>query len=367
MSFRGATFFFGGRLSFQRPHIGDDGGTCHYLLDIEKFCIYPIPSRAREHRGRGDLMKKKDKWAFIINPIAGNGEAGRFAPTVAGMIRRHGIDAETAFTTGKGHATELAADFVKKKFSHVVAVGGDGTFSEVVHGLVGKKNVIFGAVPAGTGNDFIAITGFPERFGDAEWETFFRCPVARMDVGRCNDMHFINGMGLGFDAQVAWENYNSTLHSRVKGGSKSKYVWHILKTLLFFKGTTMNLTANGTTRPAQSFLNTIANGRRLAGGFYLTPQAVADDGLLDICMISEIPVHTRIKELIHVIKGTHLRDDVVRYFRTDRMTIDFGREVPAHLDGELYFNQRFDIGVLPGAIGIIYNPAGKHFFGKAVR
>jgi len=310
-------------------------------------------------------MKKKDRWAFIINPIAGNGEAGRFAPTVAGMIRRHGIDAETVFTTGKGHATELAADFAKRKFSHVVAVGGDGTFSETVHGLVGKKNVIFGAVPAGTGNDFIAITGFPERFGDAEWETFFRSPVARMDVGRCNDRHFINGMGLGFDAQVAWENYNSQKHEKVKGGSKSKYMWHILKTLVLYKETTMSLATNGEVRPMKSFLNTIANGRRLAGGLYLTPEALADDGLLDICMIHELSFPGRIQELVHVLRGTHLQDSVVRFFRTKQLTIEFASQVPAHLDGELYFNSKFDIGALPGAIGIIYNPAGKHFFGKA--
>ncbi|MCU0845580.1 MAG: diacylglycerol kinase family lipid kinase [Spirochaetes bacterium] len=312
-------------------------------------------------------MKKNDKWAFIINPIAGGGKAGRYAPTVREMIRRHGITAETAFTTGKGHATTLAADFAKRGFSHVVAVGGDGTFSEAAHGLVGKKNVIFGAMPAGTGNDFIAITGFSETLTDVEWETFFACHTARMDVGQCNDMHFINGMGLGFDAQVAWENYNSKKHEKVKGGDKSKYMWHILKTLVLYRETTMSLTAEGSVRPVKSFLNTIANGRRLAGGLYLTPEALADDGLLDICMIHELSFAGRIKELIHVIRGTHLKDSVVRFFRTDRLTIEFASEVPSHLDGELYFNSRFEIRALPGALNIIYNPAGKHFFGKATK
>jgi YegS/Rv2252/BmrU family lipid kinase len=310
-------------------------------------------------------MKKKNRWAFIINPIAGGGAAGRYAPTVTEMIRSRGIAAETAFTTAKGHATELAADFAKRGFSHVAAVGGDGTFSEAVHGLVGKKNVTFGAIPAGTGNDFIAITGFSEKLTDAEWDTFFSCPTARMDVGQCNDMHFINGMGLGFDAQVAWENYNSQKHEKVKGGSKSKYMWHILKTLVLYKETTMSLATNGEVRPMKSFLNTIANGRRLAGGLYLTPEALADDGLLDICMIHELSFPGRIQELVHVLRGTHLQDSVVRFFRTKHLTIEFASEVPAHLDGELYFSKKFDIRALPGAINIIYNPAGKHFFGKA--
>lgn len=92
-------------------------------------------------------MKRKNGWAFIINPIAGNGQAGRYAPVVQEMVRRHGIEAEIEFTTGKGHATILAADFAKQGFGHVAVVGGDGTFSEAAHGLVGKKNVVFGAVP----------------------------------------------------------------------------------------------------------------------------------------------------------------------------------------------------------------------------
>ncbi len=307
----------------------------------------------------------KNSWGFIINPVAGNGFSGKYASSVTEIIRKKGVGAEIVFTEKKGHASQLASEFADRGYSHVVAVGGDGTFSEAVHGLVGKKNIIFGAIPAGTGNDFIAITGFSERLTEGEWDTFFNCPTTAMDVGQCNDRHFINGMGLGFDAQVAYENYNSQKHEKVKGGSKSKYIWHILKTLLLFRESTMTLAGDGETRPVKSFLNTIANGRRLAGGFYLTPEALADDGLLDICMIHELSVPGRIKELLAVLRGTHLEDSVVRFFRTGHLSIEFADTVPAHLDGELYFNSRFDISVLPGAVNIIYNPAGKHFFSRS--
>ncbi len=310
-------------------------------------------------------MIARDGWAFIINPIAGNGRAKRYVPRIEEAIKRHGVDAEMVYTGGKGHATALAEDFVRRGYSRIAAVGGDGTFSETVHGLVGKKDIVFGAIPAGTGNDFIAITGFPSVLGDAEWETFLRCPLTAMDVGRCNDRHFINGMGLGFDARVAWENYNSQLHERVKGGRAGKYLWHIIKTLLLYREIPMTLTIEGKTMPVKSFLNTIAIGRRLAGGFYLTPGALADDGLLDVCMIHELSLPGRLVELIHVLRGTHLEDDVVRFYRTDHLLIEFDHEVPAHLDGELYLNSSFDIGILPGAIQIIYNPDGKHYFTKA--
>ncbi len=307
---------------------------------------------------------KHHRWAFIINPIAGNGKARRYKDIITNIARSKGISPEIVFTEKKGHATELAQNLFVSGYNPIAAVGGDGTFSEAVHGLVGKRGAIFGAVPAGTGNDFIGITGFSETLSSHEWDTFFECHIAQMDVGYCNDRHFINGMGLGFDAQVAWENYNSKLHERVKGGDKTKYVWHIVKTLLTYREKTMRLTVGKETREVKSFLNTIANGRRLAGGFYLTPDAMADDGFLDVCMIHELPFFGRIREFVHVIRQTHLNDSRVRFFRTNKLSIEFLDETFAHLDGELYSSKKFDIGIMPRALRIIYNPAGGHFFSK---
>ncbi len=56
-----------------------------------------------------------------------------------------------------------------------------------------------------------------------------------MDAGLVNGRHFLNGMGLGFDAQVAAENYVAP-DEVAKGSGKGKYIWHILKTLLFYQG-----------------------------------------------------------------------------------------------------------------------------------
>lgn len=301
-------------------------------------------------------------WIFIINPVAGNGLAGGYAATVANMIQQRGLNAELIQTERRGHATEIAREQAEKGCRHVIGVGGDGTFSEIVQGLVGQKEVIFGAIPAGTGNDFINILGFSDRFAERDWDIFFEENTVLMDVGQCNDHYFINGMGLGFDAQVAFENYETQNSRLVKGGSKSKYWWHILKTLVLYKERDMLVSTNGEPEPTKSFLNTIAIGRRLAGGFYLTPNAIANDGLLDVCLISQLSFPARIKELLRVIKQTHLQDDVVKYFQTDKILFEFEHEVPAHLDGELYFHHRFEVGILPSHLKTIFNPYGKHFF-----
>lgn len=307
-------------------------------------------------------MTSKNKWIFIINPVAGNGFAKNYTEKIKEIIQKQNLNAEIVFTDRKGHATEIAKDFVDNGFNHIIAVGGDGTFNEVAQILVGKKNVVFGAVPAGTGNDFIAVLGFPGRFTNHEWEILLKKNAIKMDVGKCNDKYFLNGMGLGFDAQVAAENYKSDKKQDVKKGNKFKYQWHILKTLVSYKELDMKVTIDGKTTQSKSFLNTISNGRRIAGGLFLTPDAFVNDGMLDVCLIQELKFFSRVKELLHVMKKIHTEDDVVNYFQTKKLLFEFEKEVPAHLDGELYFNSRFEISAVPSSLNIIYNPNGQHYF-----
>lgn len=302
----------------------------------------------------------KAKWVFIINPTAGNGYAEKVAPKVKEMIQQYEVDADIVFTERKGHAVELADAYEKKGYRYIIAVGGDGTLNEVARPLVGKKNVTIGIVPAGTGNDFIQILGFPNRFTDQDWDIFFAKNEISMDVGKCNGTVFLNGMGLGFDAQVASENYSSA--DGVKKGGKDKYIWHILKNLLFFREKRMVVLSDNERQETDVFINTISIGRRFAGGFFLTPKAIANDGLFDICMIKSLSIPYRLKILMQVPKGEHIHDKKVIYYQAERVSLEFPEKVPYHVDGEMFFNSKFDVHVLPESINTIYNPGGNHFF-----
>jgi diacylglycerol kinase (ATP) len=303
---------------------------------------------------------RKKKWVFIVNPIAGNGFAKSLLPKLSEMIKKHGIDAEIVLTERSGHATELSGQYLKRGFSYIIAVGGDGTFNEMARALIDNKNVTAGIIPAGTGNDFVQILGFPNRFNDEDWDMFFNRNVTAMDAGSCNGMIFLNGMGLGFDAQVASENYLEP--GKVKRGSKYKYIWHIVKTLLFFREKRMTVITDTGRHETDCFINTIAIGRRFAGGFYLTPKAIANDGLLDVCMIKKLSLMERLSILIMVPKGKHISDRRVNYYQTRSINIEFPEVVPFHVDGELNFSDKLNVTILPEALEIIYNPNGNHFF-----
>ncbi len=189
------------------------------------------------------ILNKEKKWVFIINPIAGNGFAISLVDKLKEMVRKYDLRAEMVYTAKKGHATTLSSQYAENGYSYIIGVGGDGTINEIAAPLISKKNVVTGLIAGGTGNDFIQITGFPDRFEEKDWEMFFKLNVIPMDVGQCNGKIFLNGMGLGFDAQVAAENY--TEPGEVKRGGKNKYIWHILKTLLFFKEKKMIVISEG--------------------------------------------------------------------------------------------------------------------------
>jgi diacylglycerol kinase family enzyme len=110
------------------------------------------------------------------------------------------------------------------------------------------------------------------------------------------------------------------------------------------------------------FINTIAIGRRFAGGFFLTPKAIANDGLLDVCMIKKLALLQRFSILLKVPEGKHISDKKVNYYQTSGLNLEFSEEVPYHVDGELHFSRKFDVSILPSALNTIYNPDGNHFF-----
>jgi diacylglycerol kinase (ATP) len=305
-------------------------------------------------------MNNNEKWIFIINPVAGNGFASHMTGKITEMANRFGINAETVLSENKGHASSLSLKYADAGYKYIIGVGGDGTFNEVASPLVSREEVVTGLIPAGTGNDFIQILGFPNRFEEADWVSFFSCQVVSMDTGFCNSMTFFNGMGLGFDAQVASENYSEL--GEVKKGGKNKYLWQILKTILFYKEKRMIMITSDSHSETDCFINTVAVGRRFAGGFFLTPRAIANDGLLDVCSIKRLTIPQRLRILLMVPKGTHINDKKVNYYQTENLTLEFHDKVPYHLDGELYFSEKFDIRVMKQSLNVIYNPHGAHYF-----
>lgn len=267
------------------------------------------------------------KTAMIFNPTAGRGRSLDILPKVLTWAEKQNVAFEFFSTTRPGDGVRLAKLCKFKRFEKVVVVGGDGTINEVGSALIGT-DIVMGVIPGGSGNDFYKMLGNNSR-PESGFETAFFGTPHDIDVGLINGRPFFNTVGVGFDADVALRASRSTGMSGTLVYLAAVFQsWRHLKPVeLEIKLDQHRFTGNVT-------LACIGNGRSSGGGFYLTPKARFDDGLLDICLIEAMPRSKIVTYLPRTLNGSHIRLPGVRLYRSRMIVISSYQKFPMHIDGE---------------------------------
>jgi diacylglycerol kinase (ATP) len=269
----------------------------------------------------------------IANPAAGHGRGRSVAEKLEAAFRKRGIPYELRLTRSSGEATILARE---ARRSTVVAVGGDGTVHEVANGLAGSDKVL-AVIPAGSGNDFVKSIGVPRTFAGA-LDALLTGKIKEIDLGEValsgnsTSMFFVNGVGLGFDASVA----DRTRQIRLFSGTLL-YVIAVLQTLGRYEAPLFSTVMDDCTLEARNLLIAVGNGTCAGGGFYLTPEARNDDGLLDVCMIRDISAGKILRIMPLVMKGEHRKLPEVHYAKSRHISIstNLPEVFTVHADGEI--------------------------------
>lgn len=267
-----------------------------------------------------------------MNSWAGRGKTGRLLNELVTALSNLGFDYEIEVTKAPLHAIELVCDYTKKGFRKIIAVGGDGTVNEVVNGIMKSKKadeIKFGVIPEGGGNDFARNLQLESNIIKS-LKVFLRGKTKGVDVGKVEDNYFINAFGLGFDAEVA---ENSRVIKFLNG--LPRYILAILKTLLTLKARKVRIEINNEIIERSILLMSIGNGVSAGGGFLLTPNAIIDDGVYDVCIIRSISVFRIFKLLPTAIKGEHINYPEVEMIRSNRIRVKTERPIPIYYDGEL--------------------------------
>jgi len=298
------------------------------------------------------------EYTFVLNPEAGKGAGRKAGILMEKLLPGFGRPYELVRTERPGHATEIARDSAS---SFVVAVGGDGTLNEVANALVGSQKTI-GIIPAGSGNDFIRSMGIPRSIPDAL--EFLKAGRGRViDAGRVQtgkeingstqdapERYFVNGVGIGFDASVA-RRVSEIKHLR----GTMLYLLAVLQTLGRYKSPEFHGTTDDRAWTSRELLVAAGNGRCAGGGFYLTPEAKVDDGLLDLCIIDDVSI-PRILRLIPTVLGAKkVQDDHVTYLRTKSLTLRSSDSFNVHADGEIVGREvnSVKVEIVPSALCVI--------------
>lgn len=223
-------------------------------------------------------------YELIVNPQAGNGRAKVIAQEVQAYLTQKNVDFRMIYTKAPDHATELAKDAASRGAETVIAMGGDGTVTEVARGLAHTQTAL-GIIPCGTGNDFIKAICIPKGWREAT-DFILTHPARPVDTVSMNDRFFMNVCGAGFDVMVLDYSIEAKKHC----SGIWPYFYGIIRAIKNYKPFSMRVEiGDGQVVERDCMLCSIANGKYFGGGIPIAKQADVVDGLLDILVVDAVP------------------------------------------------------------------------------
>jgi len=265
----------------------------------------------------------------ILNPNSGKGRGRRLEPQVRQAFSGQG--AEFGLTTAPGDEERLAFQAMEAGFDQIVAVGGDGTNSNIAHAILGAgRRVSLGLVPGGTGCDLARSLDIPQNDLGRCAAIVAAGKTRAIDVGKVEDRHFLNVAGFGFDIAVLERSF------RVKWlRGELLYLYCALLELKAYPGFDLKSELDGVAGPTGTHMMVIvANALKFGGGFAIAPHASLDDGKLDIVSFGDLGFFARLRAMGALMKGTHNALPGVATTRAGREVFEFKRPPSFETDGE---------------------------------
>lgn len=305
------------------------------------------------------------RWFVIVNPTSGSGKGLTDYPLISKLLRDNSIAHEAVFTEHKHHATELTVTAIDAGYRHIIVVGGDGTLHEVVNGLfiqrtVQPHEVTIAVISAGTGNDWIRMFGIPRRYSEAiraikEGYTFLQdvAEVTYEESKYQQRRYMANVAGVGFDAEVLKRTQQSSAKGRLGRGG---YLWCLIRSFFGHKATGIKVWVDDRLiHNNLLFSVAMGVGKYNGGGIQQLPDAVADDGLLDITLIRPVHWWHVVFRIRRIFNGEIYSIGHVMHARGSKIRIESTPETPLEIDGELHGGTPVECNVLHRAVRVIVN------------
>lgn len=277
---------------------------------------------------------------MVVNPISGGGKAHRvWQRESTSWPTDPDLDFKTYQTQKLRDVDGIKAAIDVHNPDVVVSMGGDGTLNDVINAVDRRLPVLL--YPGGSGNDFATLLKIDPN--KTIKERVMHAQIRSVDIGKCNDQLFINGLGIGFDGEVSYR----TFRNKSKVPPWLKYYPAIIGSILFYRETPAKIITEERSEESDYFMITVANGTKYGGGFHVSPKSIEDDGLLDIVTIRKVAPVLRPVYLPAVLLGKHLGLSFVDHWRTKKITVTSDQIIHAHVDGEMISGERFEVEVMP--------------------
>ncbi len=257
--------------------------------------------------------------------------------------------ADVHWTTGPGDAFKTAREQAGER-PLLVALGGDGTVSEVGRGISGSGAAAeLGVLPFGTGNDFARAVGIRGR--NALKAVAGAAVPTDLGVVRFTDQpsrHFLNSLSVGLAADV-----NRRTYGRRKFGRKT-YLMDAVREAVGYRAATFRIGLDGEDPRPRTLVNaSFMNTRCFGGGIPITPGADPGDGRLDLALVGTLSFVGWMDTVRRLASGTHFDRRELERHLIRRASVQGTGRIALEVDGELVETSRpFEISVAPAAIQV---------------
>jgi diacylglycerol kinase (ATP) len=284
-------------------------------------------------------------FSFLVNPASGGGAAPAAVVPVARILRDAGCAVDVTYSPGPAACHELVLEAAARG-DVVVAVGGDGMVASLA-GAVVEAGGVLGIVPSGRGNDFarqLGVGGSPEDVAG----TLLKAEPRSVDVIDVGGRVVVGSVYAGVDSLA------SELVDRAQRLPRSiQYPYAAVRSVIEFKPTTYDVVVDGLTRRFHAFTVVVANSGYYGSGMHIAPDAVLDDGMLDVVVIRAASKLQLIRSMPKLYDGTHVELDEVVVLRGREVRISAAEPVLAYGDGEQLGPLPVTAKVLPAALRVL--------------
>jgi diacylglycerol kinase (ATP) len=250
---------------------------------------------------------------------------------VLDALKGHGLELGHALTTKAGDEARLAAEAIAQGYDTIVAVGGDGTWSNVGNAILASgTRTRLGLVPGGTGCDLAKSLGIPQNDVRGCAAIVAAGHARSIDVGRVEQRHFLNIAGFGYDVAVLEDSWSVAY---LEGSLL--YLYCALRQLRSFPGFSVDVAADGAPAARKGLLMlVIANARVFGGGFKIAPAADLADGRLDVVAFANMGFWPRLGIMQQLLAGTHGSSPHVEATQVRALELRFDAPPAYETDGE---------------------------------
>ena len=283
----------------------------------------------------------------IYNPNSGMKKTARAAATVRRILESNGDEVKFYPTEHEGHCTEIVREINSSSAeARVLIIGGDGTFSEALNGVVDFDTITFGLIPCGTGNDFakkLRISANAEK----AMAPILAGNESRIDYLDLGTKRCLNVCGLGMDVDVLVK-YASM--KRFKG--KIKYYLSLFYVLTHFTPHRVRYKMGDAEGEQEVFMVGVCNGSYIGGGMALAPDNSVADGTVELVVIDNIKKPMIPIRLVPFLLGYMNRQPCTHTFRGTEAEVEILGEDPARVqvDGEVMEMPKLCVKVVPARL-----------------